>query len=273
MTSRPVAANVGAYAGFVPRRGRLWYLIVSNRGFLALLLALLVAWEVLPRIFNVHQIVLPPASQVFVQLGTNIPTYVIATLETFALVIVGFAVGSLLGFVAAVAIFYWPFFRRAVYPYLFAFRIVPKLAFLPLFLLWFGVGSTTKVLLAASAIFFLVLVQTLLGLCAIDKEFVEFGRSLKMREYEIFRRIRLPVAMPSMMVGLKMGVTYALTNVIVAEMVVAQTGLGILLVDGRYRMRTYEVLAAIVVVSLAGLLVYAAAACVERRTTFWHYSE
>lgn len=273
MTDTSVKAPPARQADLAARRRGLLAVVIGKAPFLGLLAVLLIVWELVPRLADIHQIVLPPFSRVANQLLSNIPMYVVATGQTFSLVLVGFVAGAVFGFLSAVAIFYSSFFRRAVYPYLFAFRIVPKLAFLPLFLLWFGTGATTKVVLAATAIFFLVLVQVLLGLYGIDDEFIEFGRSLKMRETEIFRRIRLPAAMPSMMVGLKMGVTYALTNVIVAEMVVAHTGLGILLVDGRYRMRTYEVLAAIVVVSLAGLAVYVAAAYVERKTTSWHYSE
>lgn len=245
----------------------------DRRGSLAILLVLLGLWEALPRVFGIHQIVLPPLSMVLVQIAEHPMLYVIASWQTFQLVVAGFVAGALAGIAGAIGIFYSSLMRRAVYPYLFAFRIVPKLAFLPLFILWFGVGDGTKLLLAAAAIFFLVLVQMLLGLNSIDGEYIEFGRSLKMTEVEIFRKIRLPTSMPCLMVGLKLGVTYALTNVIVAEMVVAHTGLGVLLVEGRYRMRTYEVLAAIVVTVFWGLILYAIASWTERKTTAWHYDE
>jgi NitT/TauT family transport system permease protein len=226
-----------------------------------------------PRVLDIHQIILPPLSRVLQPIVEDPQLYLTASWQTFQLVIAGFVLGALLGILGAIAIFYSAVMRRAVYPYLFAFRIVPKVAFLPLFILWFGVGAPTKILLAAAAIFFLVLVQMLLGLQSIDEEFVEFGRSLTMTEPEIFRKIRVPVSMPCLMVGLKLGVTYALTNVIVAEMVVAHTGLGVLLVEGRYRLRTYEVLAAILVTVFWGLALYAAAAWTEKRTTSWHYDE
>jgi NitT/TauT family transport system permease protein len=249
--------------------GKLW----DTRLFLGTAAILLVAWEVVPRIFDIHQIVLPPLSRVVGQVVSNPGTYLASGAETFVLVVYGFLAGGLLGVLGAVGIYYSRIIRRGVYPYLFAMRIVPKLAFLPLFMVWFGVGDLTKVMLAASAIFFLVLVQTLLGLESIEQEYVEFGRSLKMREWDIFRKIRVPTAMPCMMVGFKLGITYALTNVIVAEMVVGDSGLGLLLVEGEYRLRTYEVMAGIAVVSIGGLALYALATYVERRTTSWHYDE
>ncbi len=91
-----------------------------------------------------------------------------------------------------------------------------------------------------------------------------------MSEWQIFRSIRLPVAMPSLMVGLKLGATYALTNVIVAEMVVAAKGLGYVVVVAHSKLATDEVIAAILVVTLFGLLIYWLTSLVERRVTFWY---
>ena len=127
--------------------------------------------------------------------------------------------------------------------------------------------------LASFAIFFLILVQTLLGLTSVEPELVELGRSLKMNELALLRRIRLPAALPAIMVGIKLGITYALTNVVVAEMVVATNGLGFLVVDARSKIKTDEMIAGIVVVALIGLVVFAVGLWVERRTVFWYVEE
>ena len=238
--------------------------------FVLLLLAL---WELIPRVFGLHRIILPPASEVFVGIVTNFDAYLEQGVITLYEVALGFIAGGLMGFVSGVGIFYSEYLRRAVYPLLFTIRIVPKLAFLPLFLVWFGSGIGTKIAMAATAIFFLVLVQTLLGLTAIDDEYLEYGRSLKMKERQLFTKIRLPIALPSIMVGFKLGIAYAMTNVIVAEMVVAREGLGFLLIMGKQRMRTYEILGAIVVISMIGLALYGLGVLAERRLTYWYYDE
>lgn len=234
------------------------------------LTAIVVLWIVIIDVRNVHPIVLPSPASVAGALLDNLGTYAGAGVVTFYEMIFGFAAGAVLGFTSAVGIFYSPFLRRSLYPLLLGFRIVPKVAFVPLFLVWFGIGVGVKVALASFAIFFLILVQTLLGLTSVEPEMIEFGRSLRMSELSLLRRIRLPAALPAVMVGVKLGITYALTNVVVAEMVVATNGLGFLVVEARSHIKTDEMIAAILVVAFVGLVVFAAGVWAERRTVFWY---
>ena len=234
---------------------------------------LLLSWDLLVRFSDIHPIVLPSPLAVAQSFVAEIPELIrhggISLLE----MVLGFLIGFLLGFGSAIAIFYVPFFRRSIYPFLLSFRIVPKVAFLPLFLVWFGVGIGTKVALAGFSIFFLVLVQTLLGLSTIEPEAIEFGKSLKMSERALFRKIRLPTALPAIMVGVKLGITYALTNVIVAEMLVAREGIGFLVVEARTRLATDDLIATIVAVAIIGLAMYRGGVILERQTTQWYIED
>ncbi|MGH8872719.1 MAG: ABC transporter permease [Acidimicrobiia bacterium] len=241
--------------------------------FFVLLGMILVGWDLVVRIGDVHPIILPAPSAVLQSLFETPMDYLKHGLISLGEMVLGFVFGFLVGFGASVGIFYVPFLRRSVYPLLLSFRIVPKVAFLPLFLVWFGVGIGTKVILAGFAIFFLVLVQTLLGLSTVEPEAIEFGRSLKMSEAAIFRKIRLPSALPAIMVGVKLGITYALTNVVVAEMLVAREGLGFLVVEAKTSLDTAHLIATIVVVTIIGLFLYAIGVTVERRTTAWYAEE
>jgi len=241
--------------------------------FWAVLGLVLVAWEIGVRVTGVHPIVLPSPFQVLESLRENPGELLRHGLITLGEMVVGFVVGLAIGMASAIGIFYVPFLRRSLYPLLLGFRIVPKVAFLPLFLVWFGAGMTSKVVLAGFAIFFLVLVQTLLGLSTVESEAIEFARSLRMSRLAIFRKIRLPSALPAIMVGVKLGITYALTNVVVAEMLVAREGLGYLAMHARSRLATADLMATIVVVILVGLAVYWVGLYVERRTTSWYVEE
>lgn len=245
----------------------------NTKELLLTLTGILVFWIVIIEVRDFHRIVLPSPGAVVDALTGNLSVYAGAGFITFYEMILGFIAGGVLGFVSAIGIFYSPFLRRSLYPLLLGFRIVPKVAFVPLFLVWFGIGVGVKVALASFAIFFLILVQTLLGLTSVEPELVELGRSLKMNEFSLLRRIRLPAALPAIMVGVKLGITYALTNVVVAEMVVATNGLGFLVVEARSKIKTDEMIAAIFVVAFIGLIVYAVGLWVERRTVFWYVED
>jgi NitT/TauT family transport system permease protein len=265
--ARPLGVAGPPYAGrpVLPSRkvGRSAPFFVALVGFLAL-------WEAAPALFDVSALVLPPPSDVIAALVANLSVYGEHGAVTATELAAGFASGSVVGFVAAIGIHYSPFFRRAVYPVLLGFRIVPKVAFVPLFLIWFGIGLASKMALATFAVFFLVLVQATLGLEAVEREQEELGQSLQLSEWQMFRSVRLPVAMPSLMVGLKLGATYALTNIIMAEMAVANKGLGYVVILAESQLATDEVMAAILVVALVGLAIYWITSVVERRVTFWY---
>ena len=255
-------------SGSIWERGwrRLWY----HWPLLAVLAGIVVFWIVMIEWRDFHPIVLPSPMAVTEALFENRAIYVQAGFVTFYEMILGFMAGGALGFLSAIGIFYSPFLRRSLYPLLLGFRIVPKVAFVPLFLVWFGIGVGVKVALASFAIFFLILIQTGLGLAGVDPALVELGRSLRMNEFSLLRRIRLPAALPAIMVGVKLGITYALTNVVVAEMVVATEGLGFLVVEARSFIKTHEMIAAILVVALIGLVVFAVGLWVERKSVFWY---
>ena len=248
---------------------RLW----NAKELILTLLAALIGWIIILEIQDYHPLVLPPPGAVWEYLVAEWSSLAKETLWSFYEMLLGFALGGSLGFAMAIAIFYSPFVHRAVYPYVFGFRVVPKVAFLPLFLVWFGIGLTVKVVMAGTAVFFLVLVQTHLGLATVDPSLVELGKSLKMKESLLLRQIRIPAALPAIMVGIKLGITYALTNVVVAEMVVATNGLGFLVVRARQQSRTDGIIAVIIVTAIVGILVYQLGRAVERRFTFWYFEE
>lgn len=230
-------------------------------------------WELVARFVVNAPIVLPGPGLVWQAGVENSDLYAQELAFTFYEVILGFLAGFTLGFVSAVGIYYSAMLTRFLYPVLVGLQIVPKVAFLPLFAIWFGIGTSSKVVLAAFATFFVVLVQTLLGLRGIDPQLVEFGRSLRMNEKLLFRKMRLPAALPSVMVGVRLCMILSLTLVVVAEMSVANRGVGWLIIDSRARFQTDEMMAAIAVVALAGVLLFGLGRWLENRLTAWNVDE
>ena len=268
-----MALRTGASGGSGGAIGLALRRLSNMKELLFTLAAIVAGWALLVETRDIHPIVLPPPWSVAKALVATPGRFLTEGFISFYEMMLGFAIGGTLGFALAILIFYSPQMRRALYPYIFAFRVVPKVAFVPLFLIWFGIGLTLKVILAATSVFFLVLVQTLLGLTSVDPALIELGHSLKMSEPLLLRRIRLPAALPAIMVGAKLGVTYALTIVVVAEMFVATNGLGFLVKDAERFRRTDTMLAIVFVVAVMGILTYSTARWVERRTTFWYVDD
>jgi NitT/TauT family transport system permease protein len=179
------------------------------------------------------------------------------TLLTFVLSSVG---GILLG----ALLMHWRRFRLAVYPSIVMFQLLPKIALAPLFVVWFGVNIVSRVSFAGFIAFFPIVLATLAGLRATDPLVLKLCKSLRASPAQMFWQIRLPYAVPLIMSGLKVGMTLAITGVIVSEFVTAQNGLGYIIVLASSNMQIDLMFAALGWVSLIGLTLYGAVLLFER---------
>ena len=180
-----------------------------------------------------------------------------ATLLTFALSSVG---GMLLG----ALLMHGHIFRRAVYPSLIMFQLLPKIALAPLFVVWFGVNLISRLSFAGFISFFPIVLATLAGLRAADPLVLKLCKSVRASPAQIFWQVRLPYAIPLIMSGLKVGMTLAITGVIVSEFVTAQSGLGYIILFASSNLQIDLMFAALGWVSLIGLLCYGAVLLLER---------
>lgn len=185
-----------------------------------------------------------------------------ATLLTFMLSSVG---GMLLG----ALLMHWRTFRLAVYPSLVMFQLLPKIALAPLFVVWFGVNMLSRLSFAGFIAFFPVVLATLAGLRATDPLVLNLCRSMRASPAQIFWQVRLPYAVPLIMSGLKVGMTLAITGVIVSEFVTVQSGLGYIIVFASSNLQIDLMFAALGWVSLIGLLSYGAVLLLERVVLTW----
>lgn len=236
-------------------------------------LAVIGAWEAAVWFLRPPPFLLPGPGAVarrLIEFGPQWPRHlwatVAATLWGF-LAAVGFGVGL------AVPIVYWPALSRAVNPLLVTIQIVPKIAFAPLFLVWFGLGMTSKVMVAFLVAFFPVLVNTAIGLVQIEPDLLDLARSLKTSRAWVFRKIRFPNALPYFFGGLRVAGTLAVIGAIIAEFVGSDVGLGYLIVMANNQMDTALGVASIVLISAFGLLLYGAIVLLERLAMPWHVPE
>ena len=148
-----------------------------------------------------------------------------ATLEEAA---IGYVLGALSGIGGAIVLSRFPFAERVLQPFVMAFYGIPRIALAPLFIIWFGIGLLSKVVIVVSVVFFIAFVNTLAGLRETDPGLTNTLRAMGANERQLFTKVRLPAALPWIAVGLKVGVPYALVGAIIGELLAASQGFGIL---------------------------------------------
>jgi sulfonate transport system permease protein len=188
---------------------------------------------------------------------------------SFSRVLSGFAIGAGLALVFAA----WVGLSREAEAYLepmFAgLRSIPSLAWVPLLLLWLGIGETSKIVLIAIGAFFPVYLNGVAAIRNIDRKLVEVGQMYRFNRWQMIVHVFLPAALPGLFTGLRSGLSLAWMFLVAAELIAATKGLGYLLSDGRETSRPDIVLAAIIVLAVLGKLTDGVLAMLERRFLAW----
>jgi NitT/TauT family transport system permease protein len=230
--------------------------------------AILVVWQVGVDTAGISEFVLPTpwniVRRIFVDYRLLLSSSVVTILE----VVAGFALATGIGVVTALAIFYSRLFERAVYPILVALQTIPKVALAPLLVLYLGYSFAPKCFLAFLLGYFPVVIATVVGLQALESEMVSLARSMGASERQIFFKIRLPAALPSLFGGLKVAISLAVIGAVIGEYVAAEQGLGYLQLQASSQFDTTLSFAAITVIALIGVLLFAVLDIIERKIVF-----
>jgi NitT/TauT family transport system permease protein len=235
----------------------------------ALLVAVIVVWEAVSRIFKIPEFVLPAPSTIVLTLIAHQRDLGYAAIVTAREVLWGFVLSGIIGAGVALVIARFATFGRALYPLVVLFQNVPKVALAPLFILWFGFDLTPKVVLIVVIAFFPVAINMLVGLQTVDSNLIALMRSVGASRNVILWRIQIPNSLPYLMAGLKVAVTLAVIGAIVGEFAGAQAGLGYMIQFASTQMQTALVFAALVEVSVLGMLFYYVIEWIERRYIDW----
>jgi NitT/TauT family transport system permease protein len=230
------------------------------------LLGVLAVWEWAPRALGIPPFILPPISDVaheFVRLHARENLWA-HTGVTLAEVVAGFILGSLLGMTTGYVLGLSRTVEFILSPYILMLQIAPKVAFAPLFIIWFGYTVYPKILVAILIVFFPIAINVLKAVHAIDPALVNLARSFSASRVQIFWKIEFPASMPALFAGLRIGSTLAVIGIVVGEFVGGNEGLGYLLILGEGQGRTAMVFASIILLTLVGILAYIAVLCLER---------
>jgi NitT/TauT family transport system permease protein len=232
-------------------------------------------WEGVVRVFGIPGFILPPPSAVAQALWRGFASglYLQHLGYTIVETLLGFVVGSLLGFFLGTAVAMNRYVEYFLYPYIVMFQSLPKVALAPLIVVWFGLGLTSKVINAALVAFFPLLVNTMVGLKSADEDRVSLMRSLAASDHQIFWMLRLPNALPFVMAGLDVAMIFALIGAIVAEFVGAQRGLGMLIQSMNFNMDVSGQFSILLVLSVVGLILNRCIGWIRARVMFWDPSE
>jgi NitT/TauT family transport system permease protein len=236
---------------------------------IAFAVAGLALWELIVVALGVKPVVMPPPTLIGRVLWTRAPLILEHLWPTLYEIVLGFLLSVAGGVLVAVLITYSTIARKGFYPLIVVSQIVPKVAVAPLLVVWFGLGGTSRLLLAFLIAFFPMVINTATGLTGVDDDLVRMARAYMGGRWQIFAKIRLPHALPLVFGGMKISITLAVIGVVVAEFVAAQRGIGYLIVMANGLLDTPLMMAAIVALSAMGLALYGAIALIERAVIYW----
>jgi NitT/TauT family transport system permease protein len=238
-----------------------------------LVVMLIVLWDLFIRLFKIPPYLVPNPLSVTRQLVAEWPMLLRETMPTLYATLGGFALSALIGVPIAMWIAYSRLVESFVYPLLVFSQSVPKVAIAPLFVVWFGFGIVPKVIAAFLLGFFPVVVATVQGFKSIEGDVIDLARSMGANPIKIFIKFRLPHALPSIFAGLKVSVTLAVVGAVVGEFVGSNSGLGYVLQKANGTFDLPLMFAALVILSMIGVLLFLVLELVERWLVPWHVSQ
>jgi NitT/TauT family transport system permease protein len=231
--------------------------------------ALFVIWEIGVRLSGLPHTVFPAPSRIFeaiVQYWPAIQRHSIQTLYTTTLgfilaVVGGLALGLLIGWSRTI--------YAGLYPIMVGFNAIPKVALVPILVIWFGIGTVPAVLTAFLIAFFPIVVNVATGLATIEPETEDVLRALGAKKMDIMLKVGIPRSMPYFFGSLKVAITLAFVGSVISETVAANSGLGYMMSAAQSQFNVPLVFAGLVMLAVEGIMMYALMAWIEKRTTGW----
>jgi NitT/TauT family transport system permease protein len=234
-----------------------------------LLVAVVLLWEAVCRVFGISEFIFPSPSRIASQLVEYRGVIAAHAWRTFWVTMIGFGLSIVVGTLLGIVIGSSRTAYAAMYPLMTGFNAVPKAAFVPILVVWFGIGVGPAVLTAFLISFFPITVNIATGLATIEPELEDVLRVLGARRTDVLMKIGLPRSLPYFYASLKVAITLAFVGTTVSEMTAANEGIGYLLISAGSSMQMGLAFGGLVVIGAMAMLMYEAFAVLERRTTAW----
>lgn len=236
------------------------------------LLGIIAVWQVYTSLSGISRLVLPSPSDIVL---VSISRYDLLLHETWPTVIetlLGFGLAMAIGIPLAVCVANSRVLNLGLYPILVATQSVPKVAIAPIILVWFGLGMESKLALAFLVAFFPVVVDTATGLRATPVGLLELARSLRASPLQVFMKVQMPAALPFVFAGAKVAITLAVIGAVIGEFVGSVNGLGNLLLSANSQLDGPLAWAALLWLSVLGIILFVAVAFAERLLMPWAHT-
>lgn len=232
-------------------------------------IALVVVWEAACRIFKIPTFFLPPPTaiaQAFVDYSGPLARNSWITLET---TLIGFGLAVGFGMLLGLLVGWSRTIYAGLYPLMIGFNAIPKVALVPILVLWFGIGFVPAVLTAFLISFFPIVVNVATGLATIEPELEDVLKALGASKLDIMRKVGIPRTLPYFFGSLKVAITLAFVGSVISESVASNNGIGNLMLQAQAQFQVPLIFAGLVVLAIEGIAMYAAMAILERRMTGW----
>lgn len=239
----------------------------------AFLTFLILLAEILIRLLDVKAYILPRPSAVVARLIEDFDILLGHTLTTLYEALLGFTIAIVLAIVIAGLMNRYKMIKMLIYPLLVISQTIPIIALAPLFLIWFGFGITTKIVVVVIVCFFPIVVSLVEGLAVVDQDMINLMKSLKARPMDVFLKVEVPAVMPSFFSGLKIAATYSIMGAVIAEWLGAKSGLGIYMTRAMSSFKADALFADIVIVVAISIGIFKLIEFAGRRLMPWHKGE
>lgn len=237
------------------------------------LVLLVVLWDLAIRVFRIPPYQVPKPEDVIQTLWSDWPQLLAQAVPTTIATVEGFLLSAVFGIAIAVLIAGSKTVESYIYPLLVFSQSIPKIAIAPLFVVWFGFGMMPKVLSAFLLGFFPVVVSAVQGFKSVEPDMLDLARAMEARRLQIFRMVSFPHAMPAIFAGLKVSITLAVVGAVVGEFVGSNSGLGFVLQRSIGNFELPTMFAALVILSLIGVVLFWILDVAERLVIPWHASQ
>jgi NitT/TauT family transport system permease protein len=233
------------------------------------ILLLFLLWEAVVRLFGIEPFVLPAPSAIFAAGWQWRWPILDSSWQTLMTTTVGFFIAVAFGVLAGIAIGSSTLVYDGFYPALIGFNTIPKVAVIPILVIWFGVGTVPAIITAFLLSFFPILVNVATGIATVEPELRDVLRALGATRWQVIQKVGLPRSMPYFFASLKVAITVAFVGSIVSETVAANKGIGHLMLVASSRFEVPLAFAGLLVTSIMGIGMYLIAEVIERRMTGW----